>query len=204
MKKLIIIFLVGLLSCDPPRIDPTTLNYVLLQANVSAYQRFNLGDTLRIRIDIPDSLEYTYYENREPKQKNIFVQSIQQMNGAVYVYKFDTINGGLTSYRDDSLNFSYQIANNFQKHPFYTEQRIIPKTKGIFFAEFRGNPAIQIKINNDFGAQLSVFYDVQVNKNMDIYCRYSSPRDPNTPLPDLSNCIQGMNETQRFYSFRVE
>ena len=121
MKKLIIICLLGLTSCDPPRIDPFTLNYVILKAEIASDKSLNLGDTLKIHISIPDSLEYIYYKEGLELRKKIFVNSIQEIGFAVDVYKFDTINGGLASYKDDNLNFSlnhFQVSRGFGKSMF--------------------------------------------------------------------------------------
>ena len=205
MKNLIIICLLGLMSCDPPRVDPLTLNYVTLKAEINLYDKFVLGDTLKVRINVPDSLEYTYYdESGLSKQTKIFVNFVQEIVTGPFVYKFDTLNianGGLASYKDDDLNFSYKIINNFQKHPFYRELILIPKTKGAFFVEFRYNPAVKIKVNNDFEANLSILYDESLNLNTDMYCKYVLISQPSQ---SFEKCLSDIGTSRRFYTFRVE
>ncbi len=204
MKKLIVICLVGLLSCDPPRISPYALNYVFLDAVVSPYQTtFYLGDTLKLRTYIPDSLEYDYFEGDLPKTSKIFIQSIDNINGVyAIVYKFDTLNGGLTSYKDDDLNFKYEETYfNFQKRPFYVELKIIPKTKGVFYTEFRSTPNTKIKANNNFEARISVKYKEGLNLNTDMYCKYTVAGGT---INDIGRCLSEMNNQRRAYTFKVE
>ena len=187
------------MSCDPPRVNPLALKYVALKAEITSYDKFILGNALKIRVNVPDSLEYTYYDEAGlPKQKRVFVNSVQDLSGGALIYKFDTINGGVTSYKEDDLNFSYKLINNFQKRPFYFEQQIIPKTNGVFFAEFINNASIKIKINNDFEAQLSVLYDETVRLNTDMYCKYALISQP---TQELGYCL---SYAGRFYTFRVE
>lgn len=201
MKNIIVIIcLLCLTNCEPKRINPRDLNYVVLTADVLPYQKFSLGDTLVIRINIPDSLEYGYYGGLI-NEKKIFVKSVQEMLGGGFIYKFDTINGGVAYFRDDDLNFSSIFVNQFQKRPFYTEQRIIPKTKGIFFAELRYTPAVKIKINNDFEAQLSLIYDDKINRNDALYCKYSLINQLNYPV---TQCLNEVGDTKGFYTFKVE
>lgn len=215
MRYLLLIFVaLQLVSCDPRMVKPTA--FVTLKATIFPNANLRLGDTLKLSVILGDSLEYF---DTAGKSSKIYVNSLQEASYGFACYKFDTLNGGVYSY---SINYDFVgiFARkgkirlgvkapagdgylSIQQKPYTSELHFIPKEKGVYFIELRYQP-VNIKINDNFEARLSVVFDERVNKNMDIYCRYSSPRDPNVPLPDLSNCIQGMNATQRFYCFKVE
>ncbi len=212
MKKLIIVCLLCLLSCDPRVVRPTA--FVTLKATIFPNKNLRLGDTLKLSVVLGDSLEYF---DTAGKSSKIYVNSLQEASYGFACYKFDTLNGGVYSY---SINYDFvdifpkkgtmrlgvkaPAGDGYlstQQKPYTSELHFIPKGKGVYFIELYCTSGNKIKINNNFEAQLSLIFDEQVNRNAEMYCRYGLIN--HTGAYTIENCVNDP-ERQRFYTFRVE
>jgi hypothetical protein len=218
MKYLFLIFVaLQLVSCDPPRVKPRF--FATLKANiVNEKQVFRLGDTIKLRVSVGDSLEYDEIVSDTILRKGkIYTNSLEEAFYGFSCDRFDTLNGGVYSYSASPI-FVNVISKtgklragvggvpagdgylSNQQKPYTSELYFIPKEKGIYFIELRYQP-VSIKINNNFEAQLSVIFDETVNRNAEIYCKYSIS---NTYNNDIQLCLGDVNNRKRFYTFRVE
>ncbi len=212
MRYLLLIFVaLQLVSCDPRMVKPTA--FVTLKANIFPNANLRLGDTLKLSVILGDSLEYF---DTAGKSSKIYVTSLEDASYNFACYKFDTLNGGVYSY---SIN--YDFVNIFsrkgtmrlgvkapagdayfsnQQKPYTSELYFVPKEKGVYFIELCYQ-AVNIKINDNFEARLSVIYKETVNRNAEMYCRYGLINHAGAYT--IESCVNDP-ERQRFYTFRVE
>ncbi len=208
MKYLLLIFVaLQLVSCDPRMVKPTA--FVTLKATIFPNANLRLGDTLKLSVILGDSLEYF---DTAGKSSKIYINSLQEASYSFVCYKFDTLNGGVYLH---SINYNFvdifpkigtmrlgvkspagdgYLSN--QQKPYTSELHFIPKEKGIYYIELRYQP-VNIKVNDGFEARLAVIFDEQINRNDEIYCKYSLNYE-------RQKCINEVGLSKNFYTLRVE
>lgn len=153
MKNIINLFSLLILliffSCDPPRVSLT--DSVKLKATISnTNESILLGDTLKIRLVLPDTI---ITENNE----KIIVTSLQKAEFSASISKLDTITRSpiylappdyfTTEGSISSSNNRYFILSNTAK-PFAVTFKVVPKQKGIYRIEVSSQTA-EMKINGN-------------------------------------------------------
>lgn len=150
MKKYIVITFFATLfaGCEPPRIYLTS--FVKLKANINKTNEvISLGDTLKIRLVLPDTL-YTEQNERIP------VNSLEESWYSADIFKIDTILK-ISNYLPKSDYFVSEgtiqgygksfFLNNSSK-PFANTINIVPKEKGIYTISVH-TQATNLRINGN-------------------------------------------------------
>ena len=162
----LIIISVLLFSCDPDKKDIFNTEIVKVFATVeSNSENILLGDTLKIKLKIPDTLITS--------SSTQIVQNLQRGQFGMVINAVDTGNRRATGIRPPLIwltkgttegDLSY-ICNTNQK-PYEVNINFKPQTKGLYYLEIISQ-AGQFRINNSYEARLVVNFNVP-NKHLNI------------------------------------
>jgi hypothetical protein len=145
-------------GCNPSAGKPDINEFVKLGVTVSnTSENIPLGDTLKIRLSLPDTVKTSL--------RNMPVQSLQRGFFVMSVMKYDTINKRVTSVRVPNIwltignsegELSYVLKNNSK--PYEVIINVNPKEKGMYRFEVVPQPGT-LKIN-DIETKLLVGFNV--------------------------------------------
>jgi hypothetical protein len=154
---IIAIMTIVLISCDPPNkaFDP---EYVKLNMTVNdTAEAINLGDTLKFKLTIPDTLNGI--------SQSVTVNTLQEGFYFFTFYQVDTINRiakrmtGSTIYVTDGNTDGTQVNVSRNAKPFTATLNIVPPSKGIYYVQITPQPGT-IKVNGSYEAGLRVNFGV--------------------------------------------
>lgn len=198
MKYLLFLFIViTFYSCDPPS-DVFNTEFVKLNATIeSSTENISLGDTLKIKLKIPD----TIITNSSTQ----IVQSLQRGQFGMTLNYLDTAARAGIGIRPPNIwttkgnmegNLSYVV--NTTTKPYEVIIACKPQQKGLYLIEIISQ-AGQFKINNNYEARLIVNFNVP-NKHLNILS-IAAPYFGGQPFYDAA--IQKDNDGFGNYYFRV-
>ena len=170
MRKIKLIIIVAstlmIYSCNPNAGKELMTEFVKLNAEINnSNETILLGDTLKIRLTVPD----TVVSNLRTQN----VQSLQRAFFAMRTFKVDTLNRrGVnmlfpaiwTSVGNTEGNGIYVLKNNAK--PYEVVINFKPEEKGLYYLEVVPQPGV-LRINNNYEANLLVNFGV-TNKHYNI------------------------------------
>ncbi len=159
-------------SCDPDKKDIFNFENLKLRATLNnTNENINLGDTLKISVQIPDTIFNT---------SGIFpIQSLQKAQFYMYINKIDTINSSAslmyppnywTTYGSISPTNTFSFEFEKTTKPYKVIINFKPQQKGIYYLEVVSQ-AGQLRINNSFESLLYVNFNVP-DKHLNIASQY--------------------------------
>ena len=163
MKIIVTVFivLVSFCSCDPDNKDIFNLENVKLNATFNnTASSIRLGDTLKISLQIPDTLI--------SNTTKINVVNLQKGQFYARFSKVDTINNRAIFIKppiywttDGTINqmnsFSFEFSNRIK--PYSLKINFKPVEKGIYHVEVASQPG-DLAVNNKYEARLVIDFDV--------------------------------------------
>jgi hypothetical protein len=160
MKNIFSLFTIYLfiISCNPIGSKQDITEFVKLGATINnASENILLGDTLKIKLSLPDTVKTSL--------RNIPVQSLQRGFFVMRAFKIDTLNKKATSLRSPNVwitsgnsegELTYVLKNNAK--PYEVIINVNPKEKGMYYFEVVPQ-AGTLKIN-DIETKLLVGFNV--------------------------------------------
>jgi hypothetical protein len=206
MKKLTVLLLLVLpfieaFRCNRDLYDPhnPSIPIVMLQLSVnSASETMKLGDTLKLRLIVPDTLDLI--SKITGSTSRVAVSSLEMCSWIYYYYSVDTVSKRVSRIIDNSAYASEGNISTFALYinkfikPFASELTIVPRMKGLYYIEF-GTQETRFKFNNSIEAGLRI--------NVNVADQHWYLIDPH--LPGLIPEAQQRNaQGWGWYCFRVK
>ncbi len=197
---LILIILTVLTSSTCKKDDYTVSDRLKLSATISdTNEVIGLGDTLKIKLVIPDILNAINF-NGAPN--NVAVNNLQEAWYAVRFNKLDTVTKTTTTiWGNTANNFTtvgytdgFGVFTTTANKPYTSVLNIVAFSKGFYSLEVSLTPG-HLKANNNYLANLVVNFAVS-NKHWNLYVPYTSSGW-------LDQTRQFDIEGYGFYCFRV-
>jgi len=181
-----------LISCNPPSkyFDP---EFVKLNMTLNdTAETISLGDTLKFKLTIPDTLNGV--------SRRVPVNTLQQGFYTFTFYQIDTIAkrgirlGGNCIYVTEGTTDGFQVNVSKSTKPFTATLNLIPPSKGVYNFQVTPQPGT-IRVNNSYEAGLRVNVDV-TDKHWSMFISYfGSGWINDLPQVDASGYA--------FYAFKV-
>lgn len=188
------------MSCEPVR--PYYTNVVKLNATlIDTSASIPLGDTLKIKFTIPDTI--TAVSSSGSSQK-VIVNTLQECSYVYSFYKLDTI-----THIGQRLSGIYTIISNGYgsdgiiyvtntSKPYSSTLSLIPPSKGLYYLQMTQQP-VKMKINNSFEAGLAVNFAVNNKHWVENAAYFNAPNQPDF----ITSVTKADADGYGFYCFRV-
>jgi len=162
----------------------------------------HLGDTLKINLTIPDTIEASSINGGSENQ---IVRSVQESFYAFTFYYIDTITRAIQrlSGSNTVITIGYGsggilIYTTNTVKPFRSLLNLIPPYKGLYYIEITPQPG-SLKINNSFEAGLAVNFAVTDKHWVENAAYFNGPNQPDF----ITSVTQANEDGYGFYVFRV-
>lgn len=187
------------MSCEPVR--PNYTNFVKLNATISdTAASIHLGDTLKIKFTIPDTIKAMY----NGVSQNVNVNNLQECFYVYTFYKVDTITHtgqrlfGIYTVISNGYGRDEIIYVTNASKPYSSTLSLIPPSKGLYYIEITPQPAT-LKINNSFEAGLAVNFAVSNKHWVENAVYFNGPNQPDF----ITSVTRSDADGYGFYCFRV-